>query len=440
MSENGSPDPDGTPGTSPSTTPSPADSPTPDAFFDTPEQSSFDRSGTRSIKWATAGAEHDPHRIPLGVADMDLPGLPALHRALRDRLAHPALGYSHPDPRSRDLVVSWYRQRHGAEIDPEWIVQLPFGPRPAIRFLLDTLGPRGPVLAPAPEYGGFAQVARAAGLPYEPVPLERGGPAGFRLPVEEFEARAARSGATAIVLSSPHNPTGRVWDAGELQRLARAAAGAGTVLIADEVHGDLAHGPRPHPVAVHAVGPALAPHTVTVHSPGKTFNISGLADALALVPSPELRARLVRTLEGSGFFAGGRLLGMIAQDAAYAHGGPWVDRLTAYLRGNRDVAAEALAAVPGLLTCVPEASYLLWLDASALGPAPGGSPRAALLAEAGIDLQDGTAFGHAGEGHLRLNFALPRPRLREALARLLRCTRRWRGSATRATPGRHPQE
>jgi cysteine-S-conjugate beta-lyase len=407
-----------------------------------PERSSFDRSGTRSIKWATAGTEQDPTRIPLGVADMDLPALPAVHDALRDRLAHPAaLGYSHPDPRSRDLVVAWYRRRHGATIDPDWIVQLPFGPRPAIRFLLDALTPRGPVLAPAPEYGGFATVARAAGLPYDPVPLERGGPLGHRLPVEEFEARAARRGATAIVLSSPHNPTGRVWDPGELRRLARAAARAGSVLIADEVHGDLAHGPRRHPVAVHAVGPELAPHTVTVHSVGKTFNISGLADALALVPDPDLRARLVRAIEGRGFFEGGRLLGMIAQDAAYTHGGPWVDRLTAYLRGNRDLVAGTLAAVPGLLTCVPEASYLAWLDASALGrPGTGRQIRAALLAEAGIDLQDGAAFGHAGEGHLRLNFALPRPRLREALERLRGCAGRWRGSDTRATPGRNPQE
>ncbi|GGO95952.1 aminotransferase class I/II-fold pyridoxal phosphate-dependent enzyme [Wenjunlia tyrosinilytica] len=359
---------------------------------------------------------------------MDLPGFPALFAALRERSLHPALGYTLPGPRSRELAVAWYRERFGARIDPDWLVQLPFGPRSAIRFLLDALTaggarrPPGPVLAPAPEYGGFAQVTRAAGLFYDAIALERGGPDGYRLPVEEFEARAARRGATAIVLSNPHNPTGRVWQADDIRRLAAAAAEQGAVLISDEVHSDLVHPGGAHPVAVHAVGEELAARTVTVHSVGKTFNVSGLADALLVVPSSELRARLVTAVESYGFFEGARVLGALAQDVAYEHGGPWVDRLVAHLRDNRDLAVDALGSIPGLVTCVPQASYLLWLDASALPVPPEGStPAAALLDSCGLALQDGSVFGPEGEGFLRLNFALPRPRLREAVLRLSGC-------------------
>lgn len=439
---------------------------------------SFDRSGTGSIKWATAGADHDPDRIPLGVADMDLPGFPDLFEALRERALHPVLGYTLPSPRSRGLVVAWYRDRFGADIDPDWIVQLPFGPRAAIRFVLDAValnGPRGPgpVLAPTPEYGGFGQVARAAGLEYEEIPLERtttrqgngGTPgSGYRLPVEEFEARAARSGATAVVLSSPHNPTGRVWSFEEIRRLASAAASAGGVLISDEVHSDLVHPEYPgalrpgalgtpvpaHPVAVHAAGRDLAARTVTVHSVGKTFNVSGLAEALLLVPSPGLRRRIVQAVEGHGCFEGSRPLAALAQDVALARGGPWRDSLSAYLAANRNLAVRGLRdAAPGLVACVPEASYLLWLDGSALvtevssrhggerdgtwdGMRRGAQDglREALLRDCGLDLQDGAAFGESGRGFLRLNFALPAPRLREAVGRLTRYAAERRGHRT----------
>ncbi|GAB2597111.1 cystathionine beta-lyase PatB [Streptomyces capparidis] len=380
----------------------------------------FDRSGTRSVKWATAGAEADPHRIPLGVADMDLPGFPALFDALRERMAHPALGYTLPAPDSRELVAAWYRDGFGARIDPAWVVRLPFGPRAAVRFLLDAVDGPGPVLAPGPEYAGFAQVARAAGLAYEAIALERAADGrGYRLPVEEFEARAGSGPVRAVVLSSPHNPTGRVWSHEEIRRLARAAAGAGGVLISDEVHSDLVHPGRVHPVAVAAAGEeGLAEHTVTVHSVGKTFNVSGLADAFALVPSPRLRERLVRAVEGHGFFEGGRVLPALAQDTALARGRPWRDRLVAYLAANRELAVGALAAVPGLVACEPEASYLLWLDGSALPVPAGRSAREHLLAEWGLDVQDGAAYGPDGAGFLRLNLALPRPQLEEALARL----------------------
>lgn len=382
----------------------------------------FDRSGTGSVKWAQAGAEQDPGRIPMGVADMDLPGFPGVFRALRERAAHPVLGYTLPAPDGDALVVAWYRERFGARIDPRWVVRLPFGPRSAIRFVLDALPGGGPVLAPAPEYPGFEQVVTAAGAEYQAVPLERHPSGrGYRLPVEEFEARAAGTGARAIVLSSPHNPTGRVWSAPEVRRLAAAAAGAGAVLIADEVHSDLVHPGHEHPVAVDAAGPELAEHTVTVHSVGKTFNVSGLADTVVLVPSAELRGRLVRAVEGHGFFAGSRVLAALAQDVALAHGLGWRDQLVEYLVGNRDLALEVLSVVPGLVASEPQASYLLWLDGSALPADPENRPLPGRLLDAcGIDLQDGARFGPEGAGFLRLNFALPRPRLREAVERLAR--------------------
>ncbi|MGK4584341.1 aminotransferase class I/II-fold pyridoxal phosphate-dependent enzyme [Kitasatospora sp. HPMI-4] len=366
----------------------------------------FDRTGTGSVKWARAGAG----RIALGLADMDLPGPPEIGAALARRAEHAAYGYTACDPAGRELVATWYRERHGVVVDPDWVMLLPFGPRTALRLLFTVAGPRRPVAFPAPEWAGFAQLCRAAGLPFRMVPLARDA-LGYRLPVAELTA----GGTDLIALSSPHNPSGRVWTAAEIRALAEGAAAGDGLLVSDEVHGDLVHPDHglPQPVAV-AVAGAAARHVVTLSSVGKTFNTSGIPSCFALVPDAVLRERLTAHLAGYGLWEGG-LLEQVVQQAALRHGGPWLDGLLGELVTHRELVLAALPA--GAALSRPEASYLLWLDAAALG-LPAERAREALMAERGVELSDGADFGPLGRGCLRLNYALPRPLLARALTRL----------------------
>ncbi|MFB7615036.1 MalY/PatB family protein [Kitasatospora sp. NPDC056181] len=371
----------------------------------------FDRAGTGSSKWARAAGTPGAAGavIPMGLADMDLPGPPAVARALAQRARHRAFGYTVCDPSGRSLVARWYRERHGVTVDPAWVMLLPFGPRTAVRLLLEAVRPAGPVLFPTPEWGGFAQLCRAAGLPYEEVPLERDG-TGYRLPV----AGLAPRGGGAVLLSSPHNPSGRVWTGAEVRALAGAVAEAGAVLVSDEVHGDLTHPGHRHPVAVAVAGP-YRERTVTLNSVGKTFNTSGLPSCFALVPDGALRERLTAVTAGFGFWEGG-LLEQEVQQAALRHGGPWLDALLAHLASARDRLTGLLG---DAVLSAPEASYLLWVDAAALGLPPAGA-RAALLERCGLEASDGADFGPGGRGALRLDYALPGPVLEAVLERLAR--------------------
>jgi len=363
----------------------------------------FDRSGTGSSKWARAGAG----RIALGLADMDLPGPPEIGAALAARARHSAFGYTVCDPRGRGLVADWYRDRHDVAVDPDWVLLLPFSPRTALRLLLEAAAPRRPALFPSPEWGGFAQLCRAAGVPYREVPLARDGD-GYRLPVPAF------AGADLIMLSSPHNPSGRVWTRAEVRALAESAAESGGLLISDEVHSDLVHpdhGLR-HPVAVDAAG-EFARHAVTLNSVGKTFNTSGIPSCFALVPDRRLRERLLGLMAGHGLWEGG-LLEQVVQHTALRHGGPWLDTLLGHLVSARDLVLGELAEA---VLSRPEASYLLWLDATALGLSADRA-REQLLTERGVELADGVDFGPSWRGCLRLNYALPLPLLQAALTRL----------------------
>jgi len=391
----------------------------------------FERGGTGSAKWARAGAG----RIAMGLADMDLPGPPEIGAALAARSRHPAYGYTVCDPAGRELVADWYLRRHGVAVDPDWVLLLPFGPRTAVRLLLEAVGERErsgrPAVFGSPEWGGFAQVCRAAGRPYREVPLERvpdghrepgdrevpggaGVPGGYRLPVAEF----ARHRPAVVLLSSPHNPSGLVWPRADVLALAEVAAEHGGLLVSDEVHGDLTHpdAAAAHPVAVTATGGAR--HVVTLNSVGKTFNTSGIPSCFALVPDPALRERLLATMAGFGLWEGG-LLEQLVQRAALGEGADWLDGLLAHLVAARDLAVAALG--PAVLAR-PQASYLLWLDGGRLGT------REELLTQRNIELADGSDFGAAGSGCLRLNFALPLPRLRTAVTRLT-CTDPFRAAA-----------
>ncbi|MFE7589316.1 MalY/PatB family protein [Kitasatospora sp. NPDC057512] len=378
--------------------------------FDAP----FDRTGTGSSKWARAGA---PGAIPMGLADMDLPGPPAVAEALERRARHRAYGYTVCDPVGRALVADWYRTRHGATVDPDWVLLLPCGPRTALRVLLEAVRPQAPVLFPTPEWGGFAQLCRAAGLPYRELPLHPPhpphpgpGPGGYRLPSDPLPRPVG-----AVLLSNPHNPSGTVWPADAVRDLAARAAESGALLISDEVHGDLTHPGRAHPVAVNTADPAHRHRVVTLNSVGKTFNCSGIPSSFALVPDPGLRTRFTEALAGYGLWEGG-LLEQTVQQAALREGGPWLDALLAHLATARTRLTDRLGPA---VRSTPRASYLLWLDAAALGLPPADARRA-LLERCGLEASDGADFGPGGQGSLRLNYALPGPVLATVLERLER--------------------
>lgn len=151
-------------------------------------------------------------------------------------------------------------------------------------------------------------------------------------------------------------------------------------------------------------------------APSKTFNLPGLGCAFAVVPDPGLRGRFRRAM--AGIVPHPNVLGLVACEAAYRHGGAWRAALLDHLRANRDRVLEAVRAIPGLTTWPVEATYLAWIDARGTGlPDPWRAIEAA-----GVGLSDGRDFGRGDDyrGFVRLNFGCTRALLDEALARIAR--------------------
>jgi cystathionine beta-lyase len=164
-----------------------------------------------------------------------------------------------------------------------------------------------------------------------------------------------------------------------------------------------------------SLGPEVAARTLTLHSASKAFNLAGLHAAVAVVGN-EADGKHLESISYRHRGAAG-ILGIEASIAAFTHGDAWLDALLRHLAGVRDhLGGELAARVPGVEFFPTEATYLAWLDCSALGLGP--SPRDVFLERGRVAFNDGAAFGTGGAGFVRINFGTSRAIVTEIVSRM----------------------
>jgi len=291
---------------------------------------------------------------------------------------------------------------------------------PALALAVRALSaPGDAVVIEEPVYYPFREVVEANGRTVAPVPLSRDADGVYRRDLSALEETLARTGARLLLLCNPHNPVGRVWSRDELAGLAEVTGRHGVVVVADEIHADLAlPGHRTTPFA--SLGAEAAARTIACTSPSKAFNLAGLQVANILIPDPGLRSRFRVELDSAGY-SQPNTLGLVACRAAYEGGDAWLDGLREHIAAACEHVVDRLAAIPGVEAAPCEGTYLLWLDCTGLLAAAGLRPDELddfVLEEAGLWLDDGAIFGAGGRGFTRINVACPRATLDEALDRL----------------------
>lgn len=371
--------------------------------FDEP----LDRRGQWSLKWHRyAGRDV----IPLWVADMDFRCPDAITDVLQARLDHGVFGYVEPGPELVETIAARIAANHGWRTQADWYVWLP-GLVSGLNVVCRAVGEVGDdVLTGIPIYPPFLSAPVHAERNCIRVPLlnDRGRwrfePAGLD------ESVTARS--RLLLLCNPHNPVGRVWSRRELEELAQVALERHLVVCSDEIHCGLVLDPGKQHVPLAAISPEIADRTITLMAASKTFNLPALGCAFAVVPNPDLRARMRKVMAGLVHRPLG--IGLWATLAAYRDGEPWRRALVDYLRGNRDLVALRVRAMPELSMTPVEATYLAWIDCRALGV----DNPVEFFEDAGVGLFNGADFGTPG--WVRLNFGTRRALLAEALDRMQR--------------------
>ncbi len=387
---------------------------------------SIDRRNTNSFKWDIPG-RHMGCEDVLGMwtADMDFQSPPPLLEVLRKRLEHGVLGYTIRGEGYYEIIRDWLQRRYGWSLEKEAIHFCPPGVIPAVCLLIETVtSPGDAVFAFMPNYDSLYGAAEAMGRRLVTAPLlcPKAGPAecgDWKMDLDAFEAAAEREAVKAVLFCSPHNPVGRVWTAEELSQFAAVCRRHNIFVISDEVHCDIVREGVRH-IPMGSV-PGLEDRSATLMSPNKSFNVAGLMTASVFIQNRDVMEAFRRRLS-SWAMTLDTVFGTLAVEELYSDPAceEWLDQVNAYLSCNLDYAASFInGQVRGVRTCVPEGTYLLWLDFSET-PLRGDALCEYLVKECGLDLCDGREFDASASDHMRLNCACTRVTLQEALRRLKR--------------------
>jgi cystathionine beta-lyase len=355
----------------------------------------------RTVKWSLYG----PDVLAAWVAEMDFDVAPVVREAIVAAVEREDFGYVEGDLSELTYACAGFlSRRHGWNVSPNRIVPIA-DVLAGITAALNCFTPAGaPVVVPTPAYPPFFEVVELTGRPVVAVPL-----VDRALDLDAIDA-ALGSGARAMLLCNPHNPSGRAFAIDELRALAAIVDAHGARVVADEVHAPLVYPPYRHaPYAT--VSDAAEQHAISVTSASKAFNLAGLKCAQMIANNHDDAARLrqLRVFE----VPGPTPIGIAASTAAYRDGDEWLDALVDYLDRNRHFLGGRLAVdLPGIACEPPEATFLAWLDCAALGL---DDPGRWFLDHARVAVSDGPPFGTGYGQHVRLNFATSRALLERIL-------------------------
>lgn len=364
----------------------------------------IDRRHSDSSKWNKYGNEV----LPMWVADMDFRSPPCILEALHKRVEHGVFGYGARPQELIDVIVERMASHYQWQIKPEWVVVLPgvvAGLNLSVRAFT---APDESTIAPTPIYPPFKKSSAFAQRPQLNAPLRlENGRWIIDLPALESQITGKEK---LLMLCNPQNPGGTVYTRDELEQQLAFAQRHDMIVCSDEIHCDLLLEPGATHIPFATLSADAEQRSITLLSPSKTFNIAGLGASLAIIPDAELRKRFNTVRDG--IVPSVDVLALTAATAAWRDGEPWLQELLPYLRRNRDRLVNAVSDMPGLTMTAPQATYLGWVDASAL---PVENPTL-FFQKAGLGFSPGADFGEAK--FVRINFGCTSATLDEAIKRM----------------------
>ncbi|MBF4692114.1 MalY/PatB family protein [Fusibacter ferrireducens] len=373
----------------------------------------IDRYHTESSKWDNVGVRvGNGDALPMWVADTDFPCAVPIVDAVKKRAEHPLFGYSYVVPDFFRVTKAWVARRYNWEIESEWIVYAT-GIVPVFNTMIQAFTDLGDeVIIQRPVYHPIAHAIEDNNRVISDNKLiYRNGQ--YSIDFEDLEKRASSEKAKIMIISSPHNPVGRVWTKEELTKIAEICLKHHVILISDEIHGDLILFGNKH-YSVAALDEKYAQITVTCYAPSKTFNIAGLRASGIVVPNPDIRDGLQKQ------FARNRsiqqnVFALPAYIAAYTECDDYLEQLIPYLEDNiRFLTQYIHTNMPKIKVVPQEGMFLTWLDCTEMGIV-GDELADFFIHEAGVAINRGDMFSPDAHNFVRINIGCPRSTLQKGL-------------------------
>lgn len=369
--------------------------------------------------WAPGGPKEGFDVIPMWVADMNFPTCPTIQEAIIERTKHPMFGYFDVRDEYYDSIIRWQSERHGMTDLTKKCIGYENGVLGGVVSALNAFAcPGDAVLVHSPTYIGFTGSIEGAGYRIVLSPLKQDESGVWRMDYDDMDRKIKENRIHVAVFCSPHNPCGRVWTEEEIRDAMEVYRRNNVIVIDDEIWSDIILGNHRH-VPTQMVSEDARHRTVSLFAPSKTFNLAGLVGSYHIIYDAYLRDR-VRSASAKSHYNAMNVLSMHALIGAYRpEGALWVDELCEVLTENIGYACSFMEEnFKGLHFSRPEGTYMLFVDAEEWCRAHGKTLDELLRAgwDVGVIWQDGRPFH--GEFAIRMNYALPRSRIEEAMARL----------------------
>ena len=348
------------------------------------------------------------------VADMDFKAPECVLNAINDYIKTGVFGYYKPRESYAEAFIDWERKYHGYEVKKEWVRFSP-GVVPAINWFLHFMTNEGDaVIVQTPIYYPFMDGVKHNKRKLIMCDLVNTNGV-YTIDFDAFEKQIAENDVKVFIMSSPHNPSGRVWTKEELKTMLDICRKHNVFVIADEIHQDIVFSGTQIPAAT--VGD-YDDMLVTLTAASKTFNLAALQNSFIARPNAELRAKYDEFKEGIRLRQGNPF-GYVAAEAAYRYGREWFENVKKIIYGNYLYIKDTFAArLPKAVVTPLEATYLMWIDLGAYVSAENMHDFIQNKCELAFDYGDwfgGERFGT----HVRINLATSREMVEKAAERII---------------------
>ena len=376
-----------------------------------------DRVGTDCNKWDSMDARFgDNDLMALWVADMDFKVPQCAIDAAVKYAEFGIYGYYKVPDEYHQAFIDWEKKYHNCEIKKEWLRFSPGVVSPINWYVNMKTKPGEAVIVMTPVYYPFLDAINNNGRKLVSSDLINNGGV-YTVNFEDFEQKIVDNNVKLFILSSPHNPVGRVWKREELEQMLAICRKHGVFVVADEIHHDLIMPGHEHTEILNI--PGYTDMVVAITAGSKTFNLAGCQNSFVILPDEKLRAEYDEFLN-SIRIKGGSAFGYVAVAAAFRGGREWLEEVISIVKENADYIKNTLAEkLPKAVVSPLEGTYLLWVDLGAY--VEEGKMKEFIQDKCRLAVDYGDWFG--GDrfgGHVRFNLATSKENIVEAVDRIVK--------------------
>jgi cystathionine beta-lyase len=353
--------------------------------------------------------------LPVWVADMDIDTPCFVLDAVKKRLEHPIIGYEEVPTSAFKAQIEWMNKEHATSFELEDMLYS-HSVVASMSLAIDAFSDVGDkVIVHTPVYPPFFHSVLEHNRELLKNPLKQNEQGKYVFDIEDLKSKIDKN-TKLLLLCSPHNPVGRVWQKEELEEILKVCLEHNIVVFSDEIHSDLVYAPNKH-IPFVSISPEARQICITAIGVGKTFNMAGFAMSSVAIPNKELREKFIQSYKRV-HLAQGSVLSHVAFEAAYVQGKEWLEELKLHLYKNYQMLLEVCEKYNDKIKLVPiEATYLAWLDCRGM-KISNSEIRRFFIEDAKLGLNNGLSFSKEGSGFMRLNFAVSTEQMLEVVKRL----------------------